>query len=408
MRKGLTARAVEAAQPAAERREIADGYLPGLYLLVQPKPSGAKGWAVRFRLNGTTRKFTLGPYPAIDLKAARELGAKALRMVAEGKDPGHERAQARASQPDSIESVAEQFIERHCQRVNRPKTARETERLLRRNVLPYWKDRSIDSITRRDVLAVLDRVVDSGARVEANRVLAATRKMFAWAVARDVIAISPCAGVKPPSAEQSRDRVLNDDELRLVWQAAEKIGYPFGPLAQLLVLLAQRRDEVGRMRWSELDLEKRLLWTLPRERVKTNQPHEVPLSVPAVDILKSLPPVVGSDFVFSTNGATAVSGYSKAKRNIDALLPADMPPWRLHDLRRTAASGMARLGVSLHVVEKVLNHTCGSFRGVVGIYQRYEFAGEKRTALSAWAQHINSLISETSSTVLLLRAGPNA
>src|SRR5262245_3468018 len=126
MRRGLTVRAVEVMRPAAERREIADGYLPGLYLVVQP--TGAKSWAVRYRHHGQPRKFTLGAFPAIDLKAARDLGAKALRAVAEGKDPGYEKAQARASQPDSIETVADQFIERHCQRVNRPKTARETER----------------------------------------------------------------------------------------------------------------------------------------------------------------------------------------------------------------------------------------------------------------------------------------
>src|SRR5215831_17373880 len=297
MRRGLTVRAVEAMRPAAERREIADGFLPGLYLVVQP--TGAKSWAVRYRHHGQPRKFTLGSFPAIDLKTARDLGAKALRAVAEGRDPGHERAQARASQPDSIETVAAQFVERHCQRVNRPRTARETERLLRRNVLPRWRGRSVDSIARRDVLDVLDRVVDAGAPIEANRVLAATRKMFAWAVARDIIAASPCTGVKPPSPEQSRDRVLNDDELRSVWLAADQIGWPFGPLVKLLVLTGQRREEVGQMRWSELDIKK-CLWVLPIGRTKTGQAaHEVPLSTAAIKILNKIPRIAGSDLVFS-------------------------------------------------------------------------------------------------------------
>jgi integrase len=400
MRRGLTVRGVETMRPAADRREIADGYLPGLYLVVQP--SGAKSWAVRYRHNGATRKFTLGSYPAIGLKTARELGAKALRAVAEGKDPGHERTQARASQPDSIESVAAQFIQRHCQSVNRPKTARETERLLRRNVLPRWRGRSIDSITRRDVLDVLDRVIDGGAPIEANRVLAATRKMFAWAVGRDIIAASPCVGVKPPSPERSRDRVLNDDEMRLVWLAAVQIGWPFGPLVQLLVLTGQRREEVGQMRWSELDLDAGL-WTLPRERMKTNQPHDVPLSALAINILKSVPRIAGSDLVFSTNGATPASGYSKAKRRLDTLLPADMPPWRLHDLRRTVASGMARLGINLPVIEKVLHHASGSFAGIVGVYQRHSFADEKRQALEAWGQHVDAVVNGKPGKVRLLR-----
>src|SRR5262245_55006792 len=405
MGKGLTARGVEAMQPAADRREIADGYLPGLYLVVQP--SGTKSWAVRYRHHGQPRKLTLGAFPVLDLKSARDLGAKALRAVAEGRDPGQEKAQPRASQPDSIEAVATQFIERHCRRVNRPKTARETERLLRRNVLPRWRGRSIDSITRRDVLDVLDRVVDSGAPIEANRALAAVRKMFSWAVSRDIIAASPCAGVKPPSAEQSRDRVMSDDELRLVWKAADEIGFPFGSIIKLLVCLGQRRDEVGQMRFSEVNLDKRL-WTLPRERMKAGQPHEVPLNALAVDILKSAPRFAGSDLVFTTNGATPVSGYSKIKRRIDALLPPDTPHWTLHDLRRSVASGLARLGVSLPVVERILGHTSGSFRGVVGIYQRFDFADAKRQALEAWGDHIASLVSNKMNKALPLRGARRA
>ena len=402
MRRGLTVRAVEAMRPAAERREIADGFLPGLYLVVQP--TGAKSWAVRYRHHGQPRKFTLGSFPAIDLKTARDLGAKALRAVAEGRDPGHERAQARASQPDSIETVAAQFVERHCQRVNRPRTARETERLLRRNVLPRWRGRSVDSITRRDVLDVLDRVVDAGAPIEANRVLAATRKMFAWAVARDIIAASPCAGVKPPSPERQRDRALNDDELRSEMLAADQIGWPFGPLIQLLALTGQRRDEVGRMRWSEVDIKK-CLWVLPLGRTKTGQAaHEVPLSTAPIEILKKIPRVAGSDLVFSTNGSTAASGFSKAKRRIDTLLPPDTPHWTLHDLRRTCASGMARLGINLPVIEKVLNHSSGSFAGIVGVYQKHSFADEKRAALEAWGNFVAALVEgKPASKVVRLR-----
>jgi len=389
-------------RPAAERREIADGFLPGLYLVVQP--TGAKSWAVRYRHHGQPRKFTLGSFPAIDLKTARDLGAKALRAVAEGRDPGHERAQARASQPDSIETVAAQFVERHCQRVNRPRTARETERLLRRNVLPRWRGRSVDSITRRDVLDVLDRVVDAGAPIEANRVLAATRKMFAWAVARDIIAASPCAGVKPPSPERQRDRALNDDELRSEMLAADQIGWPFGPLIQLLALTGQRRDEVGRMRWSEVDIKK-CLWVLPLGRTKTGQAaHEVPLSIAPIEILKKIPRVAGSDLVFSTNGSTAASGFSKAKRRIDTLLPPDTPHWTLHDLRRTCASGMARLGINLPVIEKVLNHSSGSFAGIVGVYQKHSFADEKRAALEAWGNFVAALVEgKPASKVVRLR-----
>jgi hypothetical protein len=262
MAKGLTVRAVEAAT-AKERREIPDGYLRGLFLIVQP--TGAKSWAVRYRHQGRSRKHTLGPYPALDLKNAREIGAKALRAVAEGRDPGREKAQFR--QPNSIELVVEQFLALHVRQFNRPKTARETERLLRRYVLPHWRGRSIDNIARRDVIEVLDRVVENGTPIMANRVLAATGKLFSWALSRDILAASPCAGVKRPAKERPRERVLTDDELKLVWEAAEQIGFPFGKVFQMLILTGQRLNEVGRVSWSEIKLEQRL-WTLPPERVK--------------------------------------------------------------------------------------------------------------------------------------------
>jgi integrase len=386
----LTIRSLETMKPGAVRREIPDSFLPGLYLIQQP--SGARSWAVRYRHQGVPRKHTLGSYPAIDLKAARALASKALRAVAEGRDPGRDKILARAAKADSVDRIVEEFLERHVRRSNRPRTGQETERLLRQHVLPRWRGRMVHEVTRRDVLDVLDRVVDGGAPIAANRVLAAVRKLFNWCVARDILAASPCAGVKPPTAERARDRFLSDDELRLVWQAADKLGGTFGPLVKLLALTGQRRDEVARMRWEEVDIENRL-WTLPAERTKNNNPHEVPLSSAALAVLKNVPHVAASPFVFTTNGgASPASGYSKNKRRLDALLPADMPSWRLHDLRRTAASGMARCGTNLPVIEKVLNHASGSFAGIVAVYQRHSFADEKRTALEAWGNFVAALV----------------
>jgi integrase len=385
----LTVKNVETMRPGTDRREIPDDHMSGLYLVLQP--SGAKGWAVRYRHQGVSRKHTLGSYPAIDLKAARALAGKALRAVAEGRDPGREKILARAAKADSVDHLVEEFLERHVRRANRPSTAHETERLFRQNVLPRWRGRLVHEVSRRDVLDLLDRTVDRGAPVVANRVLAAVRKFFNWCVARDILAASPCAGVKPPTAERARDRVLSDDELKRVLQAADKIGGTFGPLVKLLALTGQRRDEIARLRREEVDIENRLL-TLPAERTKNNQPHEVPLSDAALTVLNNVPHVAGSPYVFTTNGgASPASGYSKNKRRLDALLPAGMPPWRLHDLRRTAASGLARLGINLPVIEKVLNHASGSFAGIVGVYQKHSFADEKRAALEAWGRHIQRL-----------------
>ena len=148
------------------------------------------------------------------------------------------------------------------------------------------------------------------------------------------------------------------------------------------------------MQWSEIDIEKRL-WALPAGRVKNNQLHQVPLSDAALDVLKGAPQIAGSPFVFTTNGTAPSSAYSKNKRRLDALLPSDLPAWRLHDLRRTVASGMARLNINLPVIEKVLNHSSGSFAGIVGVYQRHSFADEKRAALEAWGNFVTDLVSET-------------
>src|SRR5215510_6593771 len=398
----LTNRSVEAMKPGPARQEIPDSLLPGLYLVVQP--SGAKGWAVRYRHQGVPRKLTLGSHPALGLKDARELGAKALRTVAEGRDPGREKIAARAAKADSVDRIVEDFLERHVRRSNRPRTAQETERLLRQHVLPRWRGRVVHDITRRDVLDILDRVVDGGAPIAANRVFAAVRKFFNWCVARDILPASPCAGVKPPTAERARDRVLSDDELRRVWAAAEKLGGTFGPLVKLLALTGQRRDEVAGIWWDELDLDTRL-WTLPPARTKNNQPHEVPLSKAALAVLQNVPRTASSPFVLTTNGgASAASGYSKGKRRIDASLPGDMPAWRLHDLRRTAASGLARLGISLPVIEKVLNHSSGSFAGIVGVYQKHSFASEKAQALEAWGNFVAALVEgKPASKVVRLR-----
>ncbi len=226
MAQTLTVRTIETVKPGPDRREIADRHMPGLYLVLQP--SGAKSWAVRYRHAGIPRKHTVGQYPAIDLKSARSFASKALRAVAEGRNPGREKVQERTAKADTVEAVARQFIERHCKRSNRPRTATETQRLLDLHVLPRWRGRLVRDIIRRDVLDLIDRVVDGGKPIAADRTLAAIRKMFNWAVARDIIAASPCAGVKPPTAERSRDRVLTDQELARYGMRPTRSAAPSG------------------------------------------------------------------------------------------------------------------------------------------------------------------------------------
>ena len=391
MAKALTVKAIEALKAEDTRREVPDGLIAGLYLVVQP--SGARSWAVRYRHLTATRKLTLGSYPAIDLKTARDLASKALVAAASGGDPAGDKRAARQTTGDTVEAVAELFVERYA-KANAPRSWVETKRIIDREIVAQWRGRRLGEVTRRDVHHLLDRIVDRGSPIAANRTLAALRRLCAWAVERDIITASPCQSVKPPGVERSRDRVLGDSELAAVWQACEAIGWPFAPIFRLLMLTGQRRDEVAQMRWSEIDLEARI-WTMPRERTKNRSEHAVHLSTPAVTILSSLPRIEGAaGYVFSTSGLTAVSGFSKAKSRIDTAIAASekpLAPWTLHDLRRSFASGCAGLGIALPVIERALNHTSGSFAGIVGVYQRHGFAAERQAAMELWGQHINAI-----------------
>jgi integrase len=373
-----------------KRLEIPDAGKPGLYLLVQP--NGKKSWAVRYRRpsDGRPRKLTLDGFPSLAL--AHKLAQEALDLVAGGGDPAAaKRVSREARSSDLFKDVTAQFLERHVKPNSKPSYVYETERMLHKEVLPSWGNRRIQDVTKRDVLDLLDTIVDRGGGFTANRVLAAIRKLFNWAITRAIIVSSPVTGVKPPLAETKRERVLTDGEILSFWQASGEVGYPFGDMARLLLLTGQRRTEVAGMTWGELDLDKSE-WLIPGYRTKNGEPHTVPLSDAARDIIKLIPRVKSErEFVFTTTGETHSTGYSRGKHAIDAAMGTAVPRWTLHDLRRTAATGMARLGVNLPVIEKVLNHTSGSFAGIVGVYQRHSFADEKRQALEAWSRFVLSL-----------------
>jgi integrase len=275
--------------------------------------------------------------------------------------------------------------------------------------LPKWGERKIQDITKRDVIELLDGIVDAGRGLTANRILAAIRKMFNWSIERGIIDTSPCQGVKAPLAERARDRVLNDDEVRLLWHACMADSYPFGPLVQLLLLTGARRSEVAGMTYDEIEFAERL-WTIPGKRTKNGEEQTVPLSDLAISVIEALPritPKLGApNYLFTTNAETHVSGYSRSKARLDALMreETEIPRWTLHDLRRTVASGLARLGIALPVIEKVLNHTSGSFAGVVSVYLRHSYAEEKRHALDAWAGHVELVTSGQTAKVVELKA----
>jgi integrase len=390
----LTARFVDNVKPPAHGRiEYWDLALPGFGLRVTDK--GTKSWTVLYRLRRRQRRATLGTYPPMLLAEARDRGRAVLRDVDKGHDPAAAKAEERRREADLFQAVAAEFIERHAKPNNR--TWRRQESDLQREFLPLWRDRSIAGIAKRDILEALDKIAARASPRRANRYLALLKKLFNWCTERGYLETSPAAHIKPLAKEVSRDRVLSDDELVQVWRGCEAVGWPFGDLIRLLTLTAQRLGEVSSMQWRDVDLDKGT-WTVPAAMAKNGVANEVPLSAAALAILTGLPPLAQRGFVFpALNGSgTPVSGFSRAKARLDreiatALAQAGqpaMPAWRLHDLRRTAASRMAQLGIPPHVIEKVLNHTSGSLAGVAGVYNRFGYGGEKRHALESWAAHL--------------------
>jgi integrase len=432
----LTDLQIEKLLAPTARREIPDGKIGGLYLVVQP--SGAKSWALRYRVAGSPKKFTIGPYPSIGLAAARKRAQKALAAVVDGVDPSAQKKAAREAEKaanstaDRVETVVDAYVMSYLAKKAKPSWAKEAERLLRVEILPKFGKKRLRDLTDDDIHKLLKEIAER-APITANRTFAVFRKLCHWAMSRDggkLIKTSPCDGVEMPTAERPRDRVLDDAEIKLAWEAFEAVGWPFGPIGKLLLLTGARRDEVASMEWRELDLEAGV-WRIPRERTKNKRAHEIPLPAAVVDILKGLPRVeptrrvdgtVPPALVFSTTGATAVSGFSRAKEAVDAAIvdslreeatarggdPDDIkaPDWVIHDLRRTVATNLQKLGVRLEVTEAVLNHVSGSRAGIVGIYQRHEWAAEKRQALDAWARRLESIVTgaEASNVVELSAA----
>lgn len=382
----------KAKAPATGRTELWDSQTRGLGLRITP--SGTKTWVMMYRLDGKQRRMSLGRYPDLSLADARTEAAKHLTTIAKGADPvelldaqKRDRVEKRSNQ---VDRVAADFIERYAKPKNR--SWKETERILNREVVPDWGKRSVADITRRDVIALIDDIADR-APFMANRTLSAIRRFFNWCVERDMLTINPAAGVKSPAVEKSRDRILSDDEIKAFWTGCDKLGWPFGPAFKLMLVTGQRRDEVAGIRWNDLNIENGL-WTLPRAQTKSDRLHEVPLSSLALEIIESIPRT--GEHVFTTNGKTPISGFSKAKRELDKA--TKLTAWRLHDLRRSVASGMARIGVAPHVIEKVLNHAGGQISGVAAIYNRHGYADEKSGALDAWANEITRTLLEIKGT----------
>lgn len=382
MKKKLTELAVARLKPPASGRlEVWDTTLPGFGLRLTA--AGRRSYVVALRKPGAKHPSRLkvgepGEISLADARAqARELMANPVSVP--------------TPKTATVAEAVEEFVARHVAPNRRERSGREAAAQLRREFVAYHSAVPIQAIRRPDILAALDRVTDRGSAIAANRLRANLARFFGWAADRGHIEASPVAGVRAPARERSRDRVLTPGELAAVWEACDRLAWPFGPLVQLLAITAQRRDEVAHLAWPDLDLAAHL-WTLPRELAKADRVHEVPLAPLAMEIVASLPRI-SDGLVFPARKLASdrpVSGFSKVKARLDQL--SGVTDWRLHDLRRTAASGMARLAHPPHVVAAVLNHAPGSVMGVSAVYVRHRFADEKRAALDAWAREIERVI----------------
>jgi integrase len=365
-----------------------DHALPGFGLKITPK--GRKVFIVLYRAQGggsRLRKYTIGPYGRITLHNARIEGQKVLAARLEGRDPATEKHEARRRlTADTVTEMIGLYGKLH---LSQRRSGREVMQILQRTLVDRNGSRSVHEITKRDIIDVVNAVVDRGSPVAANKSLKVVKSFFNWCVGQAILQRSPCEGIRAPTVERARDRVLTDRELACIIQAARRLGGPYGAIVEVLALTGQRRDEVARMSWDELDLESRV-WALPAGRTKNDKPHIVQLSIPAVAVIGAQPR--SGRLVFSRNAITPIGDFSSQKRKLDDL--CGVSDWHLHDLRRTIVSGMARLGAAPHVADKILNHVGGTISGVAAVYQRHEFLKERRDALERWGAHAEGLLRE--------------
>ena len=402
MKRKLTDRGVASLKPkpGEARTDYWDASLPGFGIRVS---ANSKTWICKYFLNGQQWRMRLGHYPALKLAAARKKALKAKADVADGKNPAAEKQAARnAPRPDTFSAVADDFIERYAKRRSN-KSWPETKRLLDKHVIPVWGRRPIREVTRVDVVELLDQVEDNHGFYTANRVLAAVRKLFNWSmIERGKLDTTPIVPGMTRGKEVKRERTLDDNEIKALWDA--DMGYPFGPFIRLLLVTAQRREEVATMRWQDIDFESGV-WTLPAAMTKAGRKHEVPLSPLALEVLEALPRFSGPCVFSTTSGEKPISGYSHAKKRADEI--SKVTGWRIHDLRRTAGTGMARLKVPKEIRGRVLNHA--QKQDVTDTYDSYEYLPEKRHALQAWSTRLREIIigEAKPDNVVTLRSAPN-
>ena len=383
----LNDRTVTATKPAlpAGKSEVLifDEDAPGFAIRI--REGGSRVWIYQFKLGERHRRITLGRFPKVSAKRAREAVDILASKVGLGIDPAQEKHDQRA-QAETFESVQNLFLAAQAKRL-KPRSLAEVERHLTVHCKPLHK-LAVTKIGRRDIAELLTKVAEDRGPVASNRVRSSISAMFNWALRAGRAEANPAAFVNK-ERERSRARVLTDGEIAAIWRALPE-GH-FGTIVKLLVLSGARRNEIGNLAWSEIDLAHGLI-ALPPERVKNNRPFEIPITAPIKALLAATPRVTGRDFVFGY-GDGGFSGWSRCKERLDNATNANgspLPAWSLHDLRRYIATRLSDLGTPPHICEQILNHQ--SHRsGVASIYNKSVYSKEVRAALAMWGKHIESI-----------------
>jgi integrase len=361
-------------------------------LAVRLHPSGGATFMLQYRTRtGLQRRMRLGPVGVVPLDQAREQAARLLADAHQGRDPVSARRREKeqrendpAADPFRVENVVAEFIKRYLEEGERTASyIRDSKSRFRRFVLPAWRGRDVRSITRREIVTLVDGIVDARIPIQARRMASQIGTFFNWAFDRGLIETNPAARMKKPGAEHRRTRVLSDSELAAVWHGASALSAPWGEWFKVLLLTGQRRTETARMQWADVrwaDAE----WRLSAIQTKSGRAHIVPLSTAALDVLALL--ATNTPCVFTTRDGVPICNYNSGKRLLDRQLGGQVAPFGIHDLRRTCATGMAKLGVAPHVIAAILNHAP---QGVTAqVYNLHPYETEKRAALELWSRHV--------------------
>jgi integrase len=389
-RRKLTDIGIKAMRAKDKYYEVVD--TSGLRLGIQPLPSATKSFLTRYRrpVSKKPAKLTHGTN---SLAAARVAHAEAMRKLAEGLDPGESKKRAKASAQEAEASLRADTVERHvkehlerCSGEVSESHWKQARLALEGDAVQAWRGRPVSAITRRDVRELVEQIAERRGPIAGNRAFSHVRRFFGALVERDILTASPCVGLKRPGKEAARERVLAAGEIKVVHDALTAIGGPLATCALMMLYNGQRRGECVNMRRSEISDG---VWSLPAAKVKNRRPHTVPLSRQMLDLVERQQAL--GDLIFSYDGDKPASGFSHLKRQVDDIAKLEAR-WCWHDLRRTCASGLQRLGIRAEVIERALNHRSGVFRGVAGIYQRDPLIEEVRDALARWGDHVGRIV----------------